>query len=290
MIEKKSIQKYIRRLTPIPTSSTPAGDLIHDIRCVLFDIYGTLFISGSGDISLAKQDSPQMAEIKLLLTKYKINKSPRALLTEFRGAIKARHIELRNKGIDFPEVKIDRIWQQVLQANDQNTARQFAVEFELISNPVYPMPNLAHLLSACRQQGLLMGIISNAQFYTPYLFKWFLDSDPEGLGFNPDLIFYSYNFEMAKPSIALFETAAAKLKVKEIPSSSVLYLGNDMLNDIYPAKIAGFQTALFAGDKRSLRLRTDDPRCRDLTPDLVLTDLGQLIRHILIRPGNSGSR
>ena len=278
MIEKKSIQKYIRRLTPIPTSSTPAGDLIHDIRCVLFDIYGTLFISGSGDISLAKQDSPQMAEIKLLLTKYKINKSPRALLTEFRGAIKARHIELRNKGIDFPEVKIDRIWQQVLQANDQNIARQFAVEFELISNPVYPMPNLAHLLSACRQQGLLMGIISNAQFYTPYLFKWFLDSDPEGLGFNPDLIFYSYNFEMAKPSIALFETAAAKLKVKDIPPSSVLYLGNDMLNDIYPAKIAGFQTALFAGDKRSLRLRTDDPRCQDLTPDLVVTDLGQLLQ------------
>ena len=278
MIEKKSIQKYIRRLTPIPTSSTPAGDLIHDIRCVLFDIYGTLFISGSGDISLAKQDSPQMAEIKLLLTKYKINKSPRALLTEFRGAIKARHIELRNKGIDFPEVKIDRIWQQVLQANDQNIARQFAVEFELISNPVYPMPNLAHLLSACRQQGLLMGIISNAQFYTPYLFKWFLDSDPEGLGFNPDLIFYSYNFEMAKPSTALFETAVAKLKVKEIPPSSVLYLGNDMLNDIYPAKIAGFQTALFAGDKRSLRLRTDDPRCQDLTPDLVVTDLGQLLQ------------
>ena len=280
MIEKKSIQKYIRRLTPIPTSSTPAGDLLHDIRCVLFDIYGTLFISGSGDISLAKQDSPQLAEIKLLLTKYKINKSPRALLTEFRGAIKARHIELRNKGIDFPEVKIDRIWQQVLQANDQNIARQFAVEFELISNPVYPMPNLAHLLSACRQQGLLMGIISNAQFYTPYLFKWFLDSDPEGLGFNPDLIFYSYNFEMAKPSTALFETAAAKLKVKDIPPSSVLYLGNDMLNDIYPAKIAGFQTALFAGDKRSLRLRRDDPRCRDLTPDLVVTDLGQLIQYL----------
>jgi putative hydrolase of the HAD superfamily len=50
-----------------------------------------------------------------------------------------------------------------------------------------------------------------------------------------------------------------------------------MLNDIYPARKAGFKTALFAGDQRSLRMRSDDPRCRDLTPDLVVTDLGQLI-------------
>ena len=53
-----------------------------------------------------------------------------------------------------------------------------------------------------------------------------------------------------------------------------------MLNDIYPAKQLGFQTALFAGDKRSLRLRTDDARCINLSADLVLTDLGQLINHI----------
>jgi hypothetical protein len=38
-------------------------------------------------------------------------------------------------------------------------------------------------------------------------------------------------------------------------------------------------TALFAGDRRSLRLRKDDPSCRLLTPDLVITDLGQLIEH-----------
>jgi putative hydrolase of the HAD superfamily len=280
MIEKKSIQKYIRRLTPLATSLSPAGDLIHDIRCVLFDIYGTLFISGSGDISLAKQDSPHMENIKILLTKYGIHKTPRALLDEFYSAVKARHTELRNRGIDFPEVKIDQIWRQLLQNENQHSIRKFAAEFELISNPVYPMPNLAGMLSACRQRGLWLGIISNAQFYTPYLFKWFLDSDPQGLGFSPDLIFYSYSFEMAKPSAALFEMAAEKLKAKEIQPSSVLYLGNDMLNDIYPAKIAGFKTALFAGDQRSLRLRTDDARCQDLTPDLVLTDLGQLIQHL----------
>jgi len=53
-----------------------------------------------------------------------------------------------------------------------------------------------------------------------------------------------------------------------------------MLNDIYPANAIGFQTALFAGDQRSLRLRTDDPRCVNLKPDLVLTDLAQLLKYI----------
>ena len=279
-IKKKSIQQYIHRLAPIPTSLTPSGTLIPDLRCVLFDIYGTLFISGSGDISLTGQSSPQMETIRLLLNKYGISKTPRTLLDELHSAVEARHSELRNKGIDFPEVRIDRIWQQVLQADDHNTVRQFAVEFELISNPVYPMPNLTDLLSICRQRCLLMGIISNAQFYTPYLFKWFLDSDPQGLGFDSDLIFYSYKFEKAKPSAALFEMAAEKLMERKLPPATVLYLGNDMLNDIYPAKMAGFKTALFAGDKRSLRLRTADPRCRDLTPDLVVTDLGQLIHLI----------
>ena len=280
MINKKSIQKYIHPLKPIPTSISPAGGLIHDIKCILFDIYGTLFISASGDISLAEQNSPQMEDINLLLARYKIEKSPPALLDELHHAIEVRHAELHAKGTEFPEVKIDRIWQQVLPAVDQRRIRQFAAEFELISNPVYPMPNLSDLLSTCRQHGLLMGIISNAQFYTPCLFNWFLDSDPQGLGFSPDLIFYSYIFAMAKPSPALFKMAAEKLKEKTIPPAAILYIGNDMLNDIYPAQRTGFKTALFAGDERSLRLRTADPRCRNLTPDLVITDLGQLIRMV----------
>jgi len=280
MIEKKSVQRYLHHLTPLPTSLEPRGALKEKIKCLLFDIYGTLFISGSGDISLAGKKSPKIEEINQLLTQYTIRKSPQTLLNEFYRAIKTRHKELRNRGVDFPEVNIDRIWMKVLSNDDADIIRQFAVEFELIVNPVYPMPNLEKMLSACRHRNISMGIISNAQFYTPYLFKWFLNSDLNDLGFDPDFIFYSYRFEVAKPSPVLFRKAAEKLKSKGIPPSCVLYLGNDMLNDIYPAKGTGFQTALFGGDKRSLRLRSDDPRCKNLSADLVITDLSQLIRCI----------
>ncbi|MEJ2658654.1 MAG: HAD family hydrolase [Desulfobacterales bacterium] len=150
----------------------------------------------------------------------------------------------------------------------------------MIVNPVYPMPNLEKMLSVCRQSNILMGIISNAQFFTPYLFNWFFDSNPEHLGFNPDLIFYSYKTGHAKPSPVMFETAARNLEHIKIPSRSVLYIGNDMLNDIFPAKKTGFKTALFAGDARSLRLREDHPECRNLSPDVVVTDLLQLLKYI----------
>ena len=40
-----------------------------------------------------------------------------------------------------------------------------------------------------------------------------------------------------------------------VAPGEVLYVGNDMLNDVYAAGQVGFRTALFAGDQRSLRMR-----------------------------------
>ena len=142
------------------------------------------------------------------------------------------------------------------------------------------MPNLEKTLSACKDLDVLLGIISNAQFYTPHLFKWFLDSSLEDRGFHPDLIFLSYKFGYAKPSIFMFNAAVEKLGKMGISAHSVLYIGNDMLNDIYPAKKVGFRTALFAGDARSLRLRENDPKCKDLSADIIITDLIQILDHI----------
>jgi putative hydrolase of the HAD superfamily len=280
MIEIKNVQKYLQRLTPQPTSLKPGGAICNQIKCMLFDIYGTLFISGSGDISLADKKSPQSGQINQLLTEYRIDKTVKVLLDEFYQAIKARHAQLRDRGVDFPEVRIDQIWATILSGVDTKMVKQFALEFELIVNPVYPMPNLQKMLSIFQRQGILMGLISNAQFYTPYLFRWFLNKNLEELGIDAGLVFYSYRSEVAKPSPKLFRLAAEKLGARGILPTEVLYVGNDMLNDIYPAKTIGFQTALFAGDRRSLRLRAEDPRCRNLAADVVVTNLIQLTRHV----------
>lgn len=279
-MKRELLEQYLQPLTPLPTTLSPRGRLRPSVRCILFDIYGTLFISGSGDISLNRQNSDPDDRIDQLLSKYGITQSARRILPAFFEHIEKRRDELRRSGVDHPEVIIEQIWRQVLEIDDPAVVRRFAVEFELITNPVSPMPNLQTMLSDCRRKGQLMGIISNAQFYTPHLFTWFLNSEIENLGFDPGLLFYSYRFEVAKPSLKLFEMAAKTLQSKGVEPAAVLYIGNDMLNDIYPASAIGFQTALFAGDRRSLRLRAEDPRCADLSPDLVLTDLGQLDQHI----------
>jgi putative hydrolase of the HAD superfamily len=267
-------------MSPQPTSMTPGGDLKAKIRCVLFDIYGTLFISGSGDVGLARKTTSTSRKLEQLMQKYDVGKPAQDLVAELHDAIEIKHRILKNQGIDYPEIKIDEIWQQILGRGNIQRVRQFAIEYELIVNPVYPMPNLEKMLAACRQQNLAMGIISNAQFFTPLLFEWFLGARMENLGFDPELIFLSYRSGCAKPSETLFKMAAAAIEAKGLDTAAALFVGNDMLNDIYPAHQHGFQTALFAGDARSLRLRTDDPRCRDLTADLILTDLGQLVDHI----------
>jgi putative hydrolase of the HAD superfamily len=280
MKKKHAISEYITPVSPLPTALKPGGKLDEKIKVILFDLYGTLFISRSGDIGMAKKKSPQMDKLEKLLQQFGIKKDSQSVLSRFYAAIENQHERLKKKGVDFPEVEIDKIWMHVIGNDDLERVREFAVTFELIANPVYPMPNLETMLSVCRDSHVVMGIISNAQFYTPYLFNWFLGSPPEHLGFHPDLILYSYKFGYAKPSAFMFQVAKKQLKHMDISVGSALYIGNDMLNDIYPAKKAGFKTGLFAGDARSLRLRENDPKCKDLSVDIVITDLIQLIDYI----------
>jgi putative hydrolase of the HAD superfamily len=63
-----------------------------------------------------------------------------------------------------------------------------------------------------------------------------------------------------------------------IEPPQTLYVGNDMLKDITPASRIGFRTALFAGDARSFRMRENDERVKDFQPDLVVTELTQLLQ------------
>ena len=280
MLPAELIADYLSPMLPKTTSMTPGGRPKERIRCVLFDIYGTLFISGSGDIGVSKKALPRVLKLDRLLQQFNLRIKSRELIQKLSRAIEDEHRRLRDTGIDYPEIEIDQVWKQILKIDDLPLVRRFAIQYELIVNPVYPMPNLKSTLAACRQKNLPMGVISNAQFFTPLLFEWFLGADLENLGFHSNLIFLSYQVRHAKPSTKPFELAAAAITALGLKTSSALYVGNDMLNDIYPANQLGFQTALFAGDARSLRLRPEDPRCTDLSADIILTDLAQLFGYL----------
>jgi len=279
-VNKDLFEKYLIPLSPLPTPLNQSGKLDKKIKCVLFDIYGTLFISGSGDIGTAKKAFQETEQIEHLLERFEIKRNAKTLLNNFFNAVEEQHKQLRKKGIDYPEIEIDKIWMSVIGDDNLERARIFALEFELIVNPVYPMPNLKQVLRELKNRHIILGIISNAQFFTPYLFDWFLKSDLKHFGFEPNLIFFSYKFGYAKPSSFLFEVASSRLKDMNIQTNSILYVGNDMLNDIYPAQRAGFMTGLFAGDARSLRLRSDESVCKNLSADIIITDLIQLLDYL----------
>ena len=270
----------IHYLAPIPSRYPAGGGLNKPIRVAIFDIYGTLFISDAGGIGTPKTDVPRVSGLEDVLRQYGIATSPDRISKRLVQSIRTAHHVKKERGLSYPEIEIDAIWQDILKWPDRNRIRDFAIAYEWTVNPAFPMPGLDETLRSLRHRGLKMGIISNAQFFTPLLFEWFLGAPSTHLGFDDDLTLYSYQHGEAKPSHSLFNICANRLRDLGFPPESVVFIGNDMLNDIVPAANAGWQTALFAGDRRSLRLHRNREECLKLEPDLVLTDLRQLLEWI----------
>ncbi|HEB78413.1 MAG TPA: HAD family hydrolase [Methylothermaceae bacterium] len=272
------IRALSRPLTPRPTDVEARLVPLPDLQAVLFDIYGTLFISAAGDIGVGLAVDGDSAFRAALEAVGLPARGGAELLTR---AIEAEHARKRAAGIDHPEVDIVAIWHTVLAQMElsapEPTLRRLALEYELRVNPVWPMPGLAETIDALRCRGLRLGVISNAQFFTPLLFPALLGRSLAQLGFAPQLCIYSWQVGIAKPSPRLYERAAAELDHAGIEPGRVLYVGNDMRNDIWPADLVGFRTGLFAGDARSLRLREDDPRCRNVQPTCVFKSLPQIL-------------
>jgi len=133
------------------------------------------------------------------------------------------------------------------------------------------------MAAGLRDARLLLGIASNAQFYTPLLFPALTGQELSSFGFRRELCGWSYRLGQAKPSEAIFRPVLeVLLSGFGISPAQVLYVGNDMLKDVRPAHDLGIRTVLFAGDQRSLRERRDEPLCRGLEPDAVITRLDQV--------------
>jgi putative hydrolase of the HAD superfamily len=189
--------------------------------------------------------------------------------------------------VAYPEVDALAIWRETFDrlgaaaaVQEKAALRRFSLEYELRANPIWPMPHCRETLAAIRDAGLPLGIVSNAQFYTPISLAAVLDASLSELGFQEELCFYSFEHGQAKPGTFLYELAAQAFDRRGIAPAEILYVGNDLLKDAWPASQVGFRTALFAGDARSLRKREGDERVRDFQADVVVTDLSQLLTYL----------
>lgn len=282
---------------PIPTEAEVDDAPIDGIKAVLFDIYGTLIISSSGDIGSSDMQSTAaektFEECQICLKEVlPFDDMGHRILSLYHEEILNSHTKDRERGLPHPEVDIVEIWENVTEKMAElgyldcppSTLdhKLLSITFETHNNSVYPMPTMEDTLKALQGKDLPLGIVSNAQFFTPLLLKHFFGSSSEAPlpYFDPDLQVYSYELRRAKPDNYLYVLMKEKLEAKGLLPSQCLYVGNDMLNDIVPAKEEGFKTVLFAGDKRSLRTREDHVRCRGKKPDRVVTSLSQILNII----------
>lgn len=278
------ITELSRPLEPLPTGIKIDLHPIDGIDTVLFDIYGTLLISGSGDVgTAAATDSSEALTQALRDAGYEGDLERAGYLGPdmMKQEIRKWHETARGQGVEFPEVEISRVWKNLIEKfqglelvqpdPDEAKILRLAVEYECRVNPVWPMPGALETIRMLKARGFRLGIVSNAQFYTPLILHALFGSSPEGLGFEPDLCVWSCEALRAKPDVQLFQGLD-----KSVDLSRVLYVGNDMLNDVWTATQAGCRTVLFAGDKRSLRLRENDPRCKSLIPTAIVDDLRQI--------------
>ncbi|MCF8232391.1 MAG: HAD family hydrolase [Bacteroidales bacterium] len=302
---EKDLKEHMKRLlddqsplAPLATDFEEKTELNgSQIKAFIFDIYGTLLVSSSGDIKESTFSELNIQKA-LIDAGYVIHDDlPEGafnfMLEDFRFTIFEYHKKAKSQESPYPEINIKEVWKKVLNRaaeklwitiKQESCLEKFIITFEVLSNKVFPMPGMREIIDELKNLGYPLGIISNAQFYTPLIMNYFLRNEKmeEAIPpFDPELTVFSYQLNKSKPDDFLFRKIIPVLQKKyHIHPEEVVYVGNDMLKDIYAANAAGFKTALFAGDRRSLKLRENS--VTNLRPDFVITDLYQLKK--LIKP------
>ena len=213
-------------MPPLPTGTEARLNKLQGVKAVLFDVYGTLFVSGSGDVGTAAATNTAEALTQaLVVAGYEGEMEQAGMIGKemLKAVILEWHQAGHEAGTDCPEVEITKVWKKIIDTlrhtetlkageTDFDQLRRLAVEYECRVNPVFPMPGCLETIRQIKEHGLALGIVSNAQFYTPLLFPAFFGQTVEKCGFDPECCVWSYKELKAKPSAALFPKAGKFLR------------------------------------------------------------------------------
>jgi putative hydrolase of the HAD superfamily len=269
-----------RILTPVTYPFR--SEALTDIRVVLFDVYGTLFNYWKPEFKeesakkVALLDTFRKTILHFGMEKYLVEMNPeeppeKTLQDLYHGLIALRHDLALDKKIEYPEVKIEEVWNMIVlmlkrrgyepsavfSGTPADFVRCIAYYYNFFSFNRGLYPGVFEALTALTAENIFLGIVSNAQFYTPMDLTLFLrDQSAGGIDdysrlFEPDLVFFSYEYGVSKPNPLLFRKLFDALYEFQILPSQALYVGNDLVSDIKPARDAGMKTAFFTGDTES---------------------------------------
>ena len=266
-------------LTPLQYPSKSVK--LADIRVTLFDVYGTLvnYWKKEFENEAGKQATLLSAFEKVIqrfvMQPYLVQMNPeeppqKTLSDLYHGLISLKHGLAAEKKIEFPEVKIEEIWEAIFlmlkrrgydpsgfglgEGQDFIRCVAYCYNFFAFNRGLYP--GVSGALQRLKSENIFLGIVSNAQFYTPMDLSLFLrdqsnnEIDDFSRVFEHDFVFFSYEHGVSKPNKLLFRKLFDALYEYQILPSQALLVGNDLLSDIQPAQEAGMKTAFFTGDSR----------------------------------------
>jgi putative hydrolase of the HAD superfamily len=278
-LQEKNPCVTTRTLEPVEYPSR--SESLTDIRAVMFDVYGTLFNYWRPEFgSEEEKRSAVLATFRKTISRFRMERflvemnpgeaAEKTLHDLNNGLIALKHDLARDRKTEFPEVKIEEVWNMIflmLKRRGYDAGDFFGDESEFVRCIAYYYnfhsfnrglyPGVADALRSLNEKNILCGIVSNAQFYTPLDLTLFLRDQSNGAIddftrlFEPDLTFFSYEYGVSKPNPLLFRRLFDALYEFQVLPSQVLFVGNDLSLDIKAAQDAGMKTAFFTGDKES---------------------------------------
>jgi putative hydrolase of the HAD superfamily len=305
-------------LEPYPLAG--AGTKLYDVKAAVIDVYGTLINYWRPEFAEDERKKAHLLEVfgataeRFGMTPFleKINPAdpPAKTLRDFyHGLIALNHEKALGKGVAYPEVKIERIWMIIIlmlrrhgydpaapglgEEADVARCMAFFYNFHSLGRALYP--GVVDALVELRKNNIRLGIVSNAQFYTPIdLTLLMRDQSGDRIDdylelFDTDLVFYSYEYGYSKPNQLLFRKLFDALYELHILPQQTVFIGNDLRIDIEPARDAGMLTAFFSGDRHAAFVHDLEGA---VTPDIAFTawrELPRLLSFYEEKPDRRGS-
>jgi FMN phosphatase YigB (HAD superfamily) len=280
----------------VPVKARPSLERL-PVRAVLWTVYGTLVAVPGGELAFESDiEFVTDAALEKTIHEFKMWNS----MSRKPGAPSAYMKELFKKAFDIVrltgggEVRSELIWDDIFK---KLMTKEYGYDGSLYGPPAEYVKKIAYFYHASIQgagayagaaeairvvseAGKKQGLLADGQCFTPaQLRKCLREQEPSfdpAMHFAADLRVLSGEHKVKKPFDDLFRLAVSACRARGIAPDEVLHVGSNVLRDIGPAKKVGFRTALFAGDKNSLRATADQLHDPHLRPDVLLTELTQI--------------
>ncbi|HBH54611.1 MAG TPA: HAD family hydrolase [Planctomycetaceae bacterium] len=290
---------------PVPAKATPFLKPLPEVRAVLWNVYGTLLNIADGEL-LHLVDDPLRMEVALDKTVQEFNmwnsmyRKPgtpwelmfqqyEPLVADQRLTGKVRRGETAEiNSAQIWKVLVERLlqkkysWDHALYGELDDFCEKIAWFFHSALQGCGAAPGARESIAGLAGQRLVQGVVGAGQSFTLTQVHRLLE-EGEGLQrqplpLTPGCVSLSYELGAAPPTERLFAPVLETLQGLGIEPGEVLYISSRLVADLAPAKRLGLRTALYAGDKTSLRATGSQVRDPELQPDRILTALNQILQ------------